>query len=80
MREKIEHIFETDIRPMLAMHGGNIELLGVDEATGVVRVRLHGACRGCPMSTITLRMGVEAALVDAVPGVTEVVAVDDDVI
>ena len=49
-----------------------------DEATGVVTVRLEGACRGCPMSKITLKMGVEMALMDAFPdAVKEVVSVDD---
>jgi Fe-S cluster biogenesis protein NfuA len=77
MREKIEAVLE-EVRPALAMHGGGIELVGVDEATGVVRVKLRGACVGCPMSTLTLKMGVEAALMDAVPSVTEVVAVEDE--
>ena len=77
MREQIEAVLE-EVRPALAMHGGGIELVGVDEGTGVVRVKLRGACVGCPMSTLTLKMGVEAALMDAVPSVTEVVAVEDD--
>jgi len=76
MREQVEAVLE-EVRPALAMHGGGIELVGVDEATGVVQVRLRGACVGCPMSTLTLKMGVEAALMDAVPSVTEVVAVED---
>jgi Fe-S cluster biogenesis protein NfuA len=75
MRQLIEKVLET-VRPALRMDGGNIELIGVDEKTGVVQVRMQGACVGCPMSQITLKMGVEAALIDAVPGVTEVVAVD----
>lgn len=75
MREQIEHVLEQ-IRPALRLDGGNIELVDVDEATGVVRVRMQGACRGCPMSQITLKMGVEAALRDAIPSVTEVVSVE----
>ncbi len=60
------------------MDGGDIQLVRFDEATGVVTVRLEGACRGCPMSKITLKMGVEMALMDAFPDkVREVVSVDD---
>ncbi|OGL66580.1 hypothetical protein A2856_02765 [Candidatus Uhrbacteria bacterium RIFCSPHIGHO2_01_FULL_63_20] len=77
MRERIEEVLE-EIRPALAMHGGDIAFVGCDEATGVVKVRLQGACKGCPMSAITLKMGVEMALTDAVAGVTEVVAVEDE--
>ncbi len=62
------------IRPMLQADGGDIELLGVDEATGKVSVRLQGACRGCPSAVMTLKMGVERFLKEKVPGVTEVVA------
>jgi len=76
MRDKIESVLEQ-IRPMLQRDGGNIELVDVDEGSGVVRVRLQGACRGCPMSQFTLKMGVEATLRDALPQVTEVVTVDD---
>lgn len=75
MREQIEAVLEH-VRPALQMDGGNIELVDVDLTTGVVRVRMQGACRGCPMSQITLKMGIEMALRDAVPGVTEVVAVE----
>lgn len=75
MREKIEAAL-NQVRPVMRMDGGDIEFMGFDEATGVVRVRLHGACRGCPMSQITLKMAVEAALMDAVPEVKEVIAVE----
>lgn len=75
MREQIEAVLEQ-IRPALRMDGGGIELVDVDEATGVVRVRLQGACVGCPMSQVTLKMGVEAALQDAIPSITEVIAVE----
>ncbi len=71
VREVIEHI-----RPMLQADGGDIELVGVDEATGVVSVRLQGACKGCPGAQMTLKMGVERHLKEKVPEVTEVVAVD----
>lgn len=77
MREAVEKAL-SDIRSSLAMHGGDISLVGCDLATGVVKVRLQGACVGCPMSAITLKMGVEAALMGAVPAVREVVAVEGD--
>lgn len=54
------------IRPLARSHGGEIELLGASE--GVVRVRLHGACHGCPSSTATLRQGLERALAERLPG------------
>ena len=75
MRDQIEKILET-IRPALHMDGGDIELVDVDEAAGVVRVRMQGACRGCPMSAFTLKMGVEAALQEALPQIKEVIAID----
>ena len=76
MREKIESILDQ-IRPAMRMDGGNIEFVDFDPATGVIRVRLQGACRGCPMSQVTLKMAVEAALCDALPEVKEVVAVEE---
>jgi Fe-S cluster biogenesis protein NfuA len=77
MREKIEAVL-NQVRPAMRMDGGDIEFVGFDEKTGAVRVRLHGACRGCPMSQITLKMAVEGALVDAVPEVKEVIAVEEE--
>lgn len=62
----------NDIRPSLQADGGDIELVAVDEDTGVVQVRLVGACAGCPMSQITLQMGVERVLKQKVEGVTKV--------
>ncbi|OGW18969.1 MAG: hypothetical protein A2072_08040, partial [Nitrospirae bacterium GWC1_57_7] len=62
------------VRPSLQADGGDIELVSV-EADGVVKVRLRGACGSCPMSTMTLKMGVEKILKQEVPGVKEVVAV-----
>jgi Fe-S cluster biogenesis protein NfuA len=62
------------IRPSLQADGGDVELVDVSEE-GVVSVRLTGACRGCPMSTMTLKMGIERALRTQVPGVTSVEAV-----
>jgi len=63
-----------DVRPMLQADGGDVELVEVTE-DGVVRVRLQGACQGCPMSQITVKNGIEQLLKDKVPGVVEVEAV-----
>ena len=61
------------IRPLLQRDGGDIEL--VDVTDGVVKVRLTGACKGCPMSQMTLKQGVEKVLLKEVPGLKEVQAV-----
>jgi Fe-S cluster biogenesis protein NfuA len=61
------------IRPMLQRDGGDIELVEVTD--GVVKVRLTGACKGCPMSQMTLKQGVEKLLLKEVPGLKEVQAV-----
>ncbi|RCV65790.1 Fe-S cluster biogenesis protein NfuA, 4Fe-4S-binding domain [Methanophagales archaeon] len=76
MQEEVKGVIEKDIRPLLEMEGGSIELVGVDD-DGVVKVRLTGACAGCPMSQYTLVNFVEATLKDKVPGVKQVVAADD---
>lgn len=62
------------IRPMLQNDGGDIELVGIDEDK-TVRVRLQGACKGCPGAAMTLKMGVERLLKERVAEVKEVVAV-----
>jgi Fe-S cluster biogenesis protein NfuA len=69
MKEKVEKALEK-IRPALQADGGNIEL--VDVVDGVVKVRLTGACGSCPMSRMTLKMGVERALKEQVPEVKSV--------
>ncbi len=63
------------IRPMLQNDGGDIELVGVDEDK-TVRVRLQGACRGCPGAKMTLKMGVERLLKQRISEVKQVIAVD----
>ena len=70
MEDEIKKIIETEIAPALKMDGGNIELLGVEE--GVVKVKLQGACAGCPMSQMTLINFVEKTLKQKVPGVKRV--------
>ena len=72
MREKVEEALAR-IRPALQADGGDVELMDVKE--GVVTVKLTGACSGCPMSTMTLRHGIERVLKEQVPEVKEVVAV-----
>ena len=72
MREKIESAIKK-IRPFLQRDGGDIEL--VDVVDGVVKVRLKGACSGCPMSQMTLMQGVEKAIKEDVPEVKSVEAV-----
>jgi Fe-S cluster biogenesis protein NfuA len=74
MREKILKVIDESIRPGLQMDGGDIELVDVD-SDGVVSVRLKGACGGCPMSQMTLSMGVERKLKEVIPEVTKVIAV-----
>lgn len=71
MKEKVEKALEK-IRPSLQADGGDVVLLGVDE-DGTVKVQLTGACGGCPMSTMTLKQGIERLLKNEVPGVKEVV-------
>jgi len=63
-----------EIRPALQADGGDVELVEVTE-NGVVRVRLQGACQGCPMSAMTLRNGIERVIKEQVPGVVEVESV-----
>lgn len=66
-----------EIRASLALHAGDAELVGVNESTGVVQLRLRGSCVGCPISPITLHAGIESFLRQHVPGVTAVEDVTD---
>jgi len=70
LRERVEAALAL-VRPALQADGGNVELVSIDD--GVVLVRLLGACRGCPMSALTLKGGIEVCLRREVP---EIVAVD----
>ena len=72
LRNRIEQTLER-IRPALQADGGDVELLEVDGS--VARVKMVGACGGCPMSSMTLKAGIEAAIVDQVPEITAVEAV-----
>lgn len=73
MREKVEAALDK-IRPVLQADGGNVELVEITD-NNIVRVRLQGACKGCPMSQITLKNGVERVVLKEVPEVKAVEAV-----
>lgn len=72
LREQVETALDT-IRPAIAMDGGNVELLDIED--GVVTLRMMGACGGCPMSTMTLKRGIEQRLREMVPGIERVDAI-----
>jgi len=72
MREKVAAVLEQ-VRPALLADGGDVRL--VDVKDGVVKLKLTGACHGCPMASITLKNGIERVLKEQVPEVKEVVAV-----
>ena len=72
MRDKVEEVLNK-IRPSLMRDGGDVELIDVSD--GTVKVKLTGACAGCPMSTMTLKVGIEQILQQEIPEVKEVVAV-----
>lgn len=72
MKEKVEEVLNK-IRPTLMRDGGNVELVEVSD--GTVKVNLTGACAGCPMSSMTLKMGIEKILKEEIPEIKEVIAV-----
>jgi len=73
MKEEVQKAIDL-IRPGLQADGGDVELVDVS-ADGIVKVKLTGACRGCPMSQMTLKMGIEKAIKKQIPAVKEIVAV-----
>lgn len=73
IREKVQGVINL-IRPAVQADGGDIELVDVTDE-GVVQIRFHGACHGCPSSTMTLQMGIERNLRERVPEITQVVPV-----
>ncbi len=73
LKEQVEKALEK-VRPSLRADGGDVELIEVTE-DGIVKVRLQGACRGCPMSQMTLKLGIERTLKHEVPEVKEVQSV-----
>ncbi len=72
MKEKVQEVIEK-IRPMLQRDGGDIQLIDVSD--GIVKVKLQGACGSCPMSAMTLKMGVERQLKLEIPEIKEVVSI-----
>lgn len=75
MNADVEEVI-SDVRPGIQADGGDIELVAVDEPSGVVTVRLTGSCVGCPSSTLTMKFGVERIMKDRIPWVTSVVQVE----
>ena len=73
MKEQVENVLNK-IKPSLQADGGDVELVEVGE-DGIIKVKLKGACGSCPMSQMTLKMGIERILKEEVPEVKEVVAV-----
>lgn len=73
IQEQVEQVL-SQVRPALQAHGGDVELVEITPEN-VVRVRLQGACKGCPMSQMTMTMGIEAALKEEIPEVESVEAV-----
>ena len=74
MKEKIEAAL-AKVRPSLQADGGDVEVVEVDDKTGIVRLRLTGHCAGCPMSQMTLKNGIERILKQEIPEITTVLAV-----
>jgi Fe-S cluster biogenesis protein NfuA len=74
IHERVEKVL-AKIRPYIQSDGGDISLVSVDEAAGIVKVTLHGACGSCPSSTATLKGGVERMMRQEIPEIKEVVAV-----
>lgn len=72
MKKRVEEILNK-IRPSLQADGGDVELVEVKD--GIVKLRLQGACAGCPMSQMTLKLGIERELKKAIPEIKEVVSV-----
>jgi Fe-S cluster biogenesis protein NfuA len=73
LRDKVQNVLNL-IRPAVQADGGDVELVDVNPE-GVVQIRFHGACHGCPSSTMTLQMGIERNLREKVPEVTQVIPV-----
>ena len=73
--EHVAEMFKGEINPMIAQHGGAVELIDVEE--GVVVLRMMGGCQGCGMAHVTLRQGIEGSLKKALPAVVEIRDVTD---
>ncbi|KAJ2756939.1 hypothetical protein GGH94_003671 [Coemansia aciculifera] len=75
---EIKELLESRVRPSIQEDGGDLDFVSFDEVTGIVRIRLRGACRGCSSSTVTLKHGVEGMLTYYIPEVSSVESVDDE--
>jgi Fe/S biogenesis protein NfuA len=73
--DRVQHVLENVVNPSIAAHGGRAELVGVEEPTAYLR--LSGGCQGCGLAKVTLSQGIEVAITDAVPEITEIVDVTD---
>lgn len=73
--QKVKDMIDSVIQPALQSHGGGVELVETDENKNV-KLRLQGACKGCPGATMTMKAGIERILREKVPEVNEVIAVD----
>ncbi len=74
LNEQVKETLDA-VRESLKSHGGDVELVGIDD-DNTVKVRLQGACQGCPGAAMTMKNGIEKILKDKIPAVKEVVAVD----
>jgi len=72
VEEAVRKLIDQKIRPSVQLDGGDVEFLGIED--GVVRIRMFGACDGCPMSPVTLRAGIERILKEHFPQIRDVVA------
>ncbi|OGZ29772.1 MAG: hypothetical protein A2931_00535 [Candidatus Niyogibacteria bacterium RIFCSPLOWO2_01_FULL_45_48] len=70
MESRIKEILDKEVRPMLAMHLGDLEFMGFEN--GVVKLRMKGNCQGCPLSIVTLKAGIERILKSKIPEVQSV--------
>ncbi|HEV8509271.1 MAG TPA: NifU family protein [Gemmatimonadales bacterium] len=73
--EQVARLFDEQVNPMVARHGGRVELIDVQDA--VVMLRMGGGCQGCGMADVTLRQGIEGMLAQAVPAVRGIVDITD---
>ncbi len=72
--EKVKDVIDSILRPALQGHGGDVELVGTDDDNNV-KVRLQGACQGCPGAQMTMKAGIERVLKEKIPEVKDVIAV-----
>ncbi len=74
---RVAAVLEQEVNPSIASHGGRADLVALDDDEGTAYLRLSGGCQGCAMSQMTLRQGIETALLEEVPELTRVIDVTD---